>query len=199
MPQESTPVCEPALQLQAELMLWLSGGRYRSGQSVNTILNALAAAGSLSPAGSVVGSATDTYATNASLTTIIPADDTIPTSTEGTQILTVSITPKSTTNKLRCRFSGFGSIASAGTYSLVCALYQGTTCIDVQFVLPTAANTPVALVLEAEYTPGSVAAQTISVRVGPGAAGTVRLNGTTAARFGGGAANATLVVEEIKA
>lgn len=196
MPQVLTPAIDPALALDAEFVLWLSGGQFRAGQSVSDVLNTLAAAGSLSPAGSVVGSATDTYATNANLTTVIPNDDTIPTSTEGVQVLSVSITPKSTTNKLRCRFSGFGS--TAGAPAIVAALYQGTTCIDALFVRNTA-DFPMPLALEAEYTPGVLTAQTISVRVGPGAAGTIRLNGTTAGRLGGGAANATLVVEEIKA
>lgn len=196
MPQELTPVIDAAQQLNAELVLWLSGGRFRSGQSVNTILNELTAAGSLSPVGSVVGSVTATYATNANLTTIIPADDTIPLIGEGTEILSASITPKTTTNKLRCRFSGFG--AASATLNVVAALYQGSTCIDALYISATA-NVGLLFALEAEYTPGAISAQTISVRIGPGTAGTVRMNGTSAARIFGGASNATLVVEEIKA
>src|SRR5215207_2766373 len=53
------------------------------------------------PAGSEVDSAYAEYTTSASLSTVIPSDDTVPTSTEGTQILSVGITPKSATNKLR--------------------------------------------------------------------------------------------------
>lgn len=148
--------------------------------------------------GSVVDSVTATYATNANLTTVIPDDDTIPTSTEGDQILSVSITPKTTTNKLRCRFSGFGAPA-ASSYNMIAAMFQGTTCIDVSAISPTIANHRMNFAMEAEYTPGVTSSQTISVRVGPGAAGTVRMNGNTAGRFFGGAANATLIVEEIKA
>lgn len=194
MPQELTPVIEPALLLQAEVALWLSGGRFRTGRTIA----ALIADGSLSPTGAVVNSVTATYATNANLTTILPGDDTIPTSSEGTEILSASITPKTTTNKLRCRFSGFGTTA-ANTYTFVGALYQGTTCIDFALLFPSVANQTLQMVMEAEYTPGVTTSQTISVRIGPGAAGTVRMNGTTAARFGGGSANCTLVVEEIKA
>lgn len=156
------------------------------------------AASIIGTSGYLVDSVTATYATNANLTTVLPGDDTVPTSSEGTEILSVTITPKTTTNKLRCRFSGFGTTA-ANTYTFCGALYQGTTCIDSAFLFPTAANQTLTMVLEAEYTPGAISSQTISVRIGPGAAGTVRMNGSTAARFGGGSANCTLVVEEIKA
>lgn len=60
-------------------------------------------------------SQTQTY-TN---TTSIPFDDTIPQQTEGTQILTVSITPTSATNILRIDavVSGFG-VAGSNTYGI---------------------------------------------------------------------------------
>ena len=47
-----------------------------------------------------------------------------------------------------------------------------------------------------EFTPGSIAAQTIAVRAGP-SSNTMRFNGTAAARFFGGKSQATLLVEEI--
>lgn len=156
------------------------------------------AAAIIGTSGYIVDSVTATYATNANLTTIIPVDDTIPTITEGTEVLSASITPKTTTNKLRVRCSGFGSCA-ANTYAMAVAIYQGSTCIDASYFTPVAGNGGMPFYLEAEYTPGATSAQTISVRVGPQSAGTVRLNGTTAGRIFGGAANATLVVEEIKA
>jgi hypothetical protein len=149
------------------------------------------------PAGSVVDSAHATYATNASLTNVLPLDDTVPFITEGTEILSLSITPKSATNKLRCRFSGQAAIAAAG--NIVVAMFQGSTCIDAQYTSPQTGGEGSTLVLETEYTPGSTSVQTISVRVGPGSAGTVRMNGTHVGRFLGGASNATLIVEEIKA
>lgn len=197
MPQELTPAIEPALMLEAELVLWLSGGRFRSGTSVGDILDALAAAGSLSPAGAVVGSAIANYATNASITTIIPLDDTPPLISEGTEILTLSIAPKTTTNKLRCRFSGQASTLAAA--NAIFSMFQGSTCIDAFYITIPAGNNAQATYMEAEFTPGSTASVTISVRAGLSAAGTLRLNGSAAARLFGGASNANLVVEEIKA
>lgn len=147
--------------------------------------------------GSVIDSVTATYATNTPITTVIPLDDTPPLISEGTEILTAAITPKTTTNKLRCRVSGMG--AGNGALSWIVALFQGSTCIDVGYVTSPAANQSCSIALEAEYTPAATSAQTISVRAGPASAGTIRFNGTSAARLFGGAANATLVVEEIKA
>lgn len=146
--------------------------------------------------GSMVDSVHATYSTNANLTTIMPTDDTIPLITEGTEILSASISPKTNTNKLRCRFSGEGALSAAVNISY--AMFQGSTCIDAAYASPTA-NVGDFIGLETEFTPGATASVTISVRVGPGSAGTLRMNGTSAGRIMGGAANATLVVEEIKA
>ena len=52
-------------------------------------------------AGAVIDSAYAEYTSNTDISSAIPIDDTIPQSGEGVEILTVSITPKSTTNKLR--------------------------------------------------------------------------------------------------
>lgn len=146
-------------------------------------------------AGQFVDSAIATYSTNAALTTILPVDDTIPTITEGTEILSLSFTPKTITNKLRCRFSG--EAALSGSLNAAAALYQGSTCLDAIYN-STGANEGTTLVLEAEYVPGVLTTQTIAVRVGPGIAGTLRMNGTSAGRIFGGISNATLVIEEIK-
>lgn len=193
MPQVLTPAVEPALLLDAEVQLWLSGGAFRTGRTIA----ALIADGSLSPTGAVVGSAVANYTANTNLTAVIPLDDTTPLISEGTEVLTLSITPKTITNKLRCRFTGTATAAAAA--NVIAAMFQGSTCIDACWVTNTAANVGLEFALEAEYTPASISAQTISVRVGPGAAGTVRMNGATTGRFFGGASNATLVVEEIKA
>ena len=48
-----------------------------------------------SPSGSIINSAYGEYTANADLTATIPADDTIPQNTEGTEIVTATITPTS--------------------------------------------------------------------------------------------------------
>lgn len=139
------------------------------------------------------------YTANADLTTVIPFDDTIPQSTEGTQILSVSITPKANTSRLRVRFQGCGSV-SAQNDVMMAALFVGASANAAAASFGSAApvaGSLVSTVLEYEFVPGSTAAQTLAVRVGP-STGTLRLNGTTSARRFGGTARATLIVEEIQ-
>lgn len=151
--------------------------------------------------GTVIDSVVGNYTTNAAITgagNIIPVDDTVPLVTEGLQIISVSLTPKTTTNKLRCRFTGQGTGAAAA--NLTYAIFVGSTCIDSSIAQNTAADVPATMASEAEFSPASVAAQTIQVRIGiQVAAASIRLNGTSTARLFGGASGATLVVEEIKA
>ena len=53
-------------------------------------------------------------------------------------------------------------------------------------------------VMAVEDSPATTSAVTYTVRIGPNAAGTVRLNGTTATRDFGGASRAVLIVQEVK-
>jgi len=79
------------------------------------------------PAGSVVQYKRASIATVVSCSTNIPEDDTIPQKTEGTEVITVAITPKSATNLLviKAYFSGTGSGNSAT--QTVGAFFQDTT------------------------------------------------------------------------
>lgn len=151
------------------------------------------------PSGSVVNSVTATYSANADLTTPIPADDTIPQNTEGTEIVTASLAPGSTSNKIRVRFSAYGS-TSTGPNNLIAALFidSGASAVRTMQARVASANDTVALVLEYEYTPASTSSITYRIRVG-GSANTARLNGNTSGRTFGGSAGAVLTVEEIKA
>lgn len=153
---------------------------------------------SLAEPGSVVDSIVATYTANADLSVVIPTDNTVPLITEGTQILSAVITPKSVTNKLRIRFNG--QVVLPASLSACYAIFDGNTCLSAGYV-----NNPAASVLgnnfigAVEFVPGALTARTITVRVGPGGAGTLRMNGTTAAPVFGGKEVATLLVEEIKA
>lgn len=152
------------------------------------------------PSGAVIGGSVTTYTANANLTTQIPFDDTIPQSTEGTSILTATHTPKSATTKLRIRFRGFGSCGTLG--HMTAALFVGTTTIGANAVQVDAryqasADSATGLNIEHEYTPGTTTVQAIQINVGMNNAGGMRMNGTNTARRFGGAASATLVIEEI--
>jgi len=59
-------------------------------------------------------------------TTVIPADNTLPQITEGTELLTVSITPKFTTSILRVTVGGMGfGLSSAAAVTM--ALFRDST------------------------------------------------------------------------
>lgn len=146
--------------------------------------------------GSIINSAASAYTTNANLTTVIPADDTVPLSTEGTQTNSLSITPSATANKVRLRFSAFGT-TDQSPGNIVTAIFRGTTCIAASNSAHSSAGYNIPLVIDVEDSPATTSAITYSVRVGPGA-GTARLNGFASGRYFGGVAVATLIAEEIK-
>lgn len=136
------------------------------------------------------------YLSNASLTTVIPVDDTIPQVTEGTEILSISFTPKSATNRLRLRFQG--QFSASGLIVCTAAVFSSASANALVAVGATAPSADYfsPLVLEKEYVPGVATSLTFSVRVGP-ASGSMRMNGNTATRIYGGVSGATLVIEEI--
>lgn len=158
-------------------------------------LSALIVAGTTAVPGAIVGSSLTTTALFTTLTTRVPNDDTIPTNTEGDQILTANYTPKSTTNKLRCTFRG--QVASASLGNAAASIFQGSTNIGAAMVTIGVANGKATFHLVAEYTPGTIAAQTISVRAG-GDTADIAFNGIPGTRIFGGLQTASLLIEEIK-
>lgn len=150
------------------------------------------------PAGTICGRAIGTYAASADLTTLIPFDDTIPQNTEGTQIISVSYTPKSATNIVRLRFQGMGCCSVA--QQIQAALFINSVA-DALFATSVTTQGTANIgnpSFEFEHVPGSTSAQTYKVRVG-GNANTIRMNGIESARRYGGVALCTLVIEEIVA
>lgn len=147
--------------------------------------------------GAVIGSAYAQYTANADITTPIPIDDTIPQNTEGTQILTVTLTPSSTMSKVRVRFQAWAT--HTAVQNVIAALFVGTAADAVRADVKTVpiASGNVGLGFEFEHTPGITTPVTYAIRVGP-FNGTMRLNGSPSGRNFGGAAAATLVAEEIK-
>lgn len=143
--------------------------------------------------GSVINSTYAEYTTWASLTTALPFDDTIPQITEGTQILSASITPSSTSNKVRIRVQAAGGGAAAT--NLVAAVFRGATAnaICSAVSVSAAASFINPIVLEFDDSPATTSATTYTVRVAP-----CYLNGNQTQRYMGGTSRATIVLEEIK-
>lgn len=150
------------------------------------------------PAGALLQLVYATYASNADLSTTIPNDDTVPQSTEGTEIVTASITPTSATSVIEVEFRGFAACSTAA--NLITALFKDSGAGALCAFASTAGgvNLPGNCSLLYHETAGSTAARTYKIRVGLNS-GTCRLNGTTSGRLYGGAAAASLVLREIKA
>lgn len=145
-------------------------------------------------AGAVVQSIVGTYTASADLTTAIPFDDTIPQNTEGTQIISVSITPKSTANKLRIRFSG--NIGVSNTFAAVAAFKDSDVNAVGASATFVASGAQAQIALEFELSPATLSAVTIAIRAG--GISTTRMNGISTGRRMGGVAISTLILEEIK-
>lgn len=137
------------------------------------------------------------YATNAALQVAIPLDDTVPTNTEGTEVLSQAITPTDNNNRVLAQVNVWGAVGT-GNSVLIVALFRGTTCINVASNTFTTANFPACVSMAYLDSPASSAAQTYTVRVGPSStAVVVRLNGSAVGRQFGGAASSTLTLTEV--
>jgi hypothetical protein len=152
------------------------------------------------PAGTIIGTGSALYATNANLNTQIPWDDTIPQITEGVQIISVSVTAQAALNTFRMRFSGEVATSAASWVTAAVFADGAASAIAASGVLcDEATGSGRSLVFDFFYTPGDTAAHTLTVRVGPDAAVTVRMNGAATARRLGGIMAAALSWDEIKA
>lgn len=148
------------------------------------------------PAGSIVQVATSTTGALATGTTTIPFDDTIPQITEGTEFMTLAITPSSATNTLIIQVTL--QIAFSGSDWTTVALFKDSTAnalatttsnINSGFGLPQTFNY--------KMTAGTTSSTTFRVRAGAGSAGTITVNGTASARRFGGVMASTMTIYEV--
>lgn len=142
---------------------------------------------------------TGVYRTNTNITATIPLDDTVPQNTEGTQIIQVTMTPKSATNKLLIEVVGFGTLSSAG--HIVYAVFRDSnaSAVTAGASYCGVSNMSTPIVLSDEVTAGTTTSTTFYLRVGPDTSNTLRMNGSTAARYFGGSAGVTLKITEVRA
>ena len=150
--------------------------------------------------GAVVQYVNTSFSTIKDCTTIIPLDNPIPQNTEGDEVLTLTITPKSATNKLVINFTTFGSV----TMNVVAqfALFQDATANALAATAEWNSNlTEILGTSDLSYTmvAGTVAATTFKVRCGPHVgASHVYLNGTSAGVLYGGVAASGMEIWEIQ-
>lgn len=132
-------------------------------------------------------------------TTTIPNDDTIPQNTEGTEFMTLAITPTNASNKLIIEVNAM--LSSSTQDNIIMALFQDSnanalTAISASAYVGTAA---VNMRIMHYMTAGTVSATTFKIRAGTGAAATTTFNGQSGARKFGGVMNSGITIWEIAA
>ncbi len=148
--------------------------------------------------GTVVQTTSITSAAFTSTTATIPADDTIPQNTEGTELITLAITPKNASNILNISYNGmFGT--SAVQMNIVTALFQDATADALHSNAQT--NTNLALSFKElsvlfSMVAGTTSSTTFKIRYGT-TFGTVAVNGLPSGRFFGGTSLFALVIQEV--
>lgn len=151
------------------------------------------------PTGTVVQIVEANFATYATGTTLIPVDNTIPQNTEGTQFMTIDITPKSATNKLSIDVTGYFAVTVAENITI--ALFQDTTAnaIAVHGAYQATGTATVSIPLVHSMAANTTAQTTFKVRAGTNAAAILYFNGSGAQRYGGAITMSRIRITEYKA
>lgn len=131
-------------------------------------------------------------------TTGIPDDNTLPTSSEGTQFYSQAITPAATSSKV-LMFYALQVYISVGS-SVVISAFRGSTCIGVStFETPSGANNMINSFVTIDA-PSTTSATTYTLRIGQKTStGTWIVGGKSPARYAGMLAKNTVVLQEIGA
>lgn len=139
------------------------------------------------------------YATSATGTTLIPVDDTIPQNTEGDEYITLSITPKSSSNVLIINCLLNISTSASGTVNLIAALFQDSTAnaLNAGWCTSVAANSPNQVHIQHIMLAGTTSATTFKIRAGGGSSGTLTINGAGGSRYLGGVLMSSLEIIEV--
>jgi hypothetical protein len=130
-------------------------------------------------------------------TTAIPFDDTIPQITEGDQFMTLAITPKSSSNKLKIDVIVNGASSAAGDITI--ALFVGTTAnaLATADIFKAAANHRTNFMLTHFEAAGSTSELTFRVRAGTSGSETFTFNGHSTNRLFGGTFLSSITITEI--
>ena len=131
-------------------------------------------------------------------TTVIPFDDTIPQSGEGTQFMTLAITPTSATNNLFIQVDAICSYSIAN--SMTAALFQDSTAsaLAAASEYQTTGTGITTISFNHTMTAGTTSATTFKIRIGGETAGTLTFNGIAGGRIMGGVYASSITITEIK-
>lgn len=134
-------------------------------------------------------------------TTVMPDDDSIPQNDEGDEYMTLAITPKSTTNKLKIEVVVYHDFSVGSGASKTAALFQDST--EGALACGThglgSSTRPNAIVFTHFMTAGTTSETTFKVRAGGDTSGTFTFNGSGGSRLYGGVLASSITITEIKA
>jgi len=151
------------------------------------------------PAGAVLQIVNFQTGAVATGTTQIPRDDTIPQNTEGDEYMSLSITPKSATSKLKIDVVCEATCSIVGSFTMTIALFQDSTAnaLATQFQAIASQSYPTLFTFSHFMTSGTTSSTTFKVRAGSNAAGTTTFNGFGGARYYGGTIASSITITEI--
>lgn len=169
-------------------------------RTTNTGTVAAETVGGYSPAGMQVQMQYSLYNAVATGTTLIPNDDSIPQNTEGTEFMSVSITPKSSTNLIVIEVVGWMSWSASGAF-IYGALFQDSiaSAIASSSALQATGTGSVSLTTRLVMVAGTISEITFKWRAGSSVAGTGTFNGQAAARKHGDIPKSSIIVTEVAA
>ena len=147
--------------------------------------------------GAVVQKVVATTSTSATITASIPFDDSIPQNSEGTEVLTVSITPQFSSSKLLIEFDAWGTSDAVSGFVIAFFKDSAANAISARGFTLGSPGYAVLIDTRAVVDAGSTSAQTIKVRLGT-AAGNFSFLGVAGSGQFSTSDSATLTVTEIK-
>lgn len=149
-------------------------------------------------AGQVLQVVTSQYSAVNTGTGTIPLDDTVPQISEGSEFMTVTITPKSATSRLLVEASFFGT-HNGGVLDLAVAIFRDATASALATDAATVAGTNyrVTIHIEVEDTANSTTATTFRLRAGAVTAATTTFNGASGSRYYGATVKSWIKVTEV--
>jgi hypothetical protein len=129
--------------------------------------------------------------------TTIPFDDTIPQNTEGTQFMSLAITPNNASNRLKIEVVAFMSCDTA-VRNVCAALFQDSTASAVACGYFSTDESGYGLQITFSHfmAAGTTSATTFKVRVGCDTSGTITFNGGSGARKYGGVVASSITITE---
>ena len=169
----------------------ISNGQFRFNS--DTLIEEIAESGVWRPVGRLLKFVTGNI-TQTTGTTIIPYDNTLPTSTEGFQIWTASITPSYANSTIIIMYNIFYE-CSANNVVVTTTLLNNTDAIAASSSRQATSKQPDTVNVTKAFTSGTTSTITLSARIGPATASTVYVNRGNTETFGGTIATSYIIME----